>query len=95
MSQESRALAGMVGPVMFAFIIIILTLLQYDFMVELGWHPVRSSDVPWLSGLALGPLGWLQVANFVLFGFMLIVFTVGLHRGVARGEGVRASAPRC
>lgn len=85
MSQENKALAGMIGPAMFAFIIVVLTLVQYDFMVELGWHPIRSSDVPWPSGLALGPLGWLQVANFVLFGFMLITFAVGLHRGVARG----------
>jgi len=85
MLQENKALAGMIEPAMFALIIIILTLVQYDFMVELGWHPIRSSDVPWPSGLALGPLGWLQVANFVLFGFMLIAFAVGLHRGVARG----------
>ncbi len=85
MSQESKALAGMIGPAMFALIIVVLTLVQYDFMVELGWHPIRSSEVPWPSGLALGPLGWLQVANFVLFGFMLIAFAVGLHRAVARG----------
>jgi hypothetical protein len=75
----------MIGPAMFALIIVVLTLVQYDFMVELGWHPIRSSDVPWPSGLALGPLGWLQVANFVLFGFTLIAFAVGIHRGVARG----------
>lgn len=85
MSHENKALAGMIGPAMFGLIIVVLTLAQYDFMVELGWHPTRSSDVPWPSGLALGPLGWLQVANFVLFGSMLIAFAAGLHRGVARG----------
>lgn len=85
MPRESEALAGMIGPAMFALIIVVLTLVQYDFMVELGWHPIRSSDVPWPSGLALGPLGWVQVANFVLFGLMLVAFAVGLHRGVARG----------
>lgn len=85
MSQENKALAGMIGAAMFALIIVGLTLVQYDFMVELGWHPIRSSDVPWPSGLALGPLGWLQVANFVLFGFTLIAFAVGIHRRVARG----------
>ncbi len=71
MSQENKALAGMIGPAMFALIIVVLTLVQYDFMVQLGRHPIRRSDVPWPSGLALGPLGGLQVANFVLFGFML------------------------
>jgi hypothetical protein len=85
MSQENKALAGMIGPAMFALIVGVLTLMQYDFMVELGWHPVRSSDVPWPSGLALGPLGWLPVANFILFGFTLIAFAVGIHREVARG----------
>jgi hypothetical protein len=85
MSHEKGALAGMVGPAAFALVVVALTLVQYDFMVELGWHPVRSSDVPWPSGLALGPLGWLQVANFVLFGLTLIAFAVGLHRGVAHG----------
>jgi hypothetical protein len=85
MSQENKALAGIIGPAMFGLIVVVLTLVQYDFMVGLRWHPTRSSEVPWPSGLALGPLGWLQVANFVLFGFTLIAVAVGLHRGVARG----------
>ena len=75
----------MIGPATFTLTIVVLTLVQYDFMVGLGWHPTRSSDVPWPSGLALVPLGWLQVANFVNFGLMLIAFATGLHRGVARG----------
>jgi hypothetical protein len=85
MTQEKATLAGMIGPATFALVVVVLTLVQYDFMVGLGWHPVRSSDVPWPSGLALGPLGWLQDANFLLFGLTLIAFAVGLHRGVARG----------
>jgi hypothetical protein len=75
----------MVGPATFTLVVVLLTFVQYDFMAGLGWHPVRSSDVPWPSGLALGPLGWLQVANFVLFGLTLIAFAVGLHGGLARG----------
>jgi hypothetical protein len=82
LSQENKALAGMIGPAMFALIVVVLTLLQYGFMVGLGWDPLGVSDVPWPSGLALGPLGWLQVLNFVLFGLTLIIFAVGLHRGV-------------
>jgi hypothetical protein len=83
MSLKKQALAGMISPAMFALIIVVLTLLEYDFMVEIGWDPVGSSSVPWPSGLALGPYGWLQILNFVLFGLMLIVFAIGLHRGVA------------
>jgi hypothetical protein len=57
--------------------LVVLTLMQYDFMVETGW--------PWPSGLALGTWGWLQVLNFVFFGLTMIAFAVGLHRSVAVG----------
>jgi hypothetical protein len=82
-SERYAALAGMIGPVVFALIIMFLTVVQYDFMRELGWHPVESSAVPWPSGLALGPYGWLQVLNFVLFGLMVIAFALGLTRRVS------------
>lgn len=88
MSQKSRALAGIVAPVMFGAVIVVLTLAQYDHMLRLGWHPLRSSGVPWPSGLALGPFGWLHVANSVVFGTLLVIFALGLHRGVAGGSKV-------
>ena len=83
MSLRNAALAGMIGPAVFALVVVILTLAQYGFMVRIGWDPVGISEVPWPSGLALGPLGWLQVLNFIFFGLTLTVFAVGLHRGVA------------
>ena len=82
--------AGLVGvarPPLFGAVIALATLLQYDFRRGLGWHPVDASSVPYPSALALGPYGWLQVANFVLFGLLLLVFAVGLHRGVGDGRG--------
>jgi Protein of unknown function (DUF998) len=82
-SLRNAALAGMIGPALFALIAAVLTLAEYGFMVGLGWDPIGASDVPWPSALALGPLGWLQVLNFVFFGLTLIVFALGLHRGVA------------
>ena len=81
------ALAGVVGPPLFGAVIALATLLQYDFLRGLGWHPIDASPVPYPSALALGPYGWLQVANFVLFGLLLLVFAVGLHRGVGGGRG--------
>ncbi len=83
MSLRNAALAGMVGPAVFALVVVILTLAQYGFMVRIGWDPVGVSEVPWPSGLALGPLGWLQVLNFVFFGVTLTVFAIGLHRAVS------------
>lgn len=86
LTTRRAALAGMIGPALFGCLIILLTLLEYDFMRGLGWHPIRESDVPWPSGLALGPYGWLQVANFVLFGLLLIAFAIGLHREIRAGK---------
>jgi hypothetical protein len=85
------ALAGMVGPPLFAAVIVLATLLQYDFLRGLGWHPIDASPVPYPSALALGPYGWLQVANFVLFGLLLLVFAMGFHRGVEAGRAGRGA----
>ena len=75
-SPRNAALAGTVGPIVFALIAVVLTFAQYDFMRGLGWEPLGASDVPWPSGLALGPLGWLQVLNFAFFGLTLVLFAV-------------------
>ena len=95
MSERNGGLAGMIGPAMFALIVVVLTALQYDFMVGLGWDPVGASDVPFPSALALGPYGFLQVLNFVLFGVMLIVFAAGLRRGVAAEGRTSWAGPAC
>jgi hypothetical protein len=80
--------AGVIGPVVFGLTVAVLTFLEHGFLIGLGWDPVQTSDVPWPSALALGPYGWLQVANFVFFGLCLISFGFRLHRGVrANGRG--------
>jgi hypothetical protein len=83
LSLRSAALAGMIGAAVFAVVVVFLTFAQLGFMLGLGWKPLGASDVPWPSALALGPLGWLQVLNFAFFGITLIIFALGLHRGVA------------
>jgi uncharacterized protein DUF998 len=47
---------------------------------------------PW-SMLANGDHGWIQIANFVLTGLMVIAFAVGLRRSLNRGTAARW-APR-
>jgi hypothetical protein len=92
-SPRSAALAGMIGAAVFAVVVIFLTLAQYGYMVGLGWKPLGASDVPWPSALALGPLGWLQVLNFAFFGFTLILFALGLHRGVVSSGRLSWAGP--
>ena len=86
--------AGLIGPLVFGVIITMLTFLEYDFMIGLGWDPVHSSDVPWPSALALGPYGYFQVANFVFFGGCLISFGLGLQRGSGPAGEARGSVQR-
>jgi len=75
--------AGVIGPIVFGVMITILTFLEYDFLIGLGWDPIYSSAVPWPSALALGPYGYFQAANFVFFGVCLISFGLGV-RAVGR-----------
>ena len=84
-SPRNAALAGMVGPVLFASGLAMLTTLQYDYMLEIGWEPLKDPSGAWPSGLSLGPYGWMQDLNFALSGVLLAIFAVGLHRGI-RGD---------
>lgn len=73
----------MVGPALFALVVIGLTVAQYDSMIELGWRPIADPAGAWPSGLALGPYGWIQSLNFLVSGLLLVAFALGLHRGMA------------
>ena len=92
-SLRGAALAGMIGAAVFAVVVVFLTLAQLGFMLRLGWEPLGASAVPWPSALALGPLGWLQVLNFAFFGLTLIIFALGLHRGVTSSGRLSWAAP--
>ncbi len=88
-AARRAALAGMIAPILFAVVVVVLTIVQYRFLRGLGWNPVQDSDVPWPSALALGPYGWLQVGNFVLSGLLLMAFAVGLNMGITGAWWVR------
>jgi hypothetical protein len=51
------AMAGMIGPALFGSVLLVLTVIEYDFMRSLGWEPLSVTTVVWPSGLALGPYG--------------------------------------
>ena len=86
MAARAGALAGVVGPVLFAVTVLVLSVIQYHFMLEIGWRPLADPAGAWPSGLALGPYGWVQILNFVLSGILLMVFAAGLHLGTKRGS---------
>ena len=81
------AFAGMVGPVLFGTILVVLTTVQYDFMVDIGWRPLEDPAGAWPSGLTLGPYGWAQVLNFIVSGLLLTLLAVGLHLEATSGRG--------
>jgi hypothetical protein len=84
---KAAVIAGMIGPALFATLLLALSALEYDFMLGIGWRPVANPAGAWPSGLALGPYGTAQVANFVVSGLLLAFFALGLHLGATNGCG--------
>jgi hypothetical membrane protein len=85
----AAAIAGVAGPVLFASVLVALTIFQYDFMLGIGWRPLADPAGAWPSGLALGPYGWVQTSNLVVSGLLLVIFAAGLHLGITSGRGSR------
>ena len=75
---------GIIGPILFASVATLLTILKYDFLRSIGWHPINDPTFDWPSGLALGDYGWVMTATFLLSGFMLAVFASGLRLSLPR-----------
>src|SRR5579883_972459 len=75
-SDRSLALAGVVGPILFWAVLVILGQSQF------AYNPYASD----ISLLALGTSGWIQTVNFVVFGLLSAAFQIGLQRAVAPGH---------
>ena len=80
-----RTLAGLgvAGPLLFAAVVLILDIVQYDYLVASGDHPWTTSPV---SVNALGPYGWIQIVNFGVLGLSVIALAVAAHRGIRGGS---------
>jgi len=78
------ARVGLIGPVLFGAVVAILTVLKYDFLLSLGWHPLKAPTFDWPSGLALGSFGWIMTATFIVSGLMMAVFASGLRLSLPR-----------
>jgi hypothetical protein len=61
----------LIGPLLFAVVVITLTLVQYDFLRGLGWDPINDPTYDWPSGIALGPYGWIMTLTFITSGALI------------------------
>ena len=64
----------LIGPVLFAAVLATLTIVKYDFLLSLGWHPINDPTFDWPSGLALGRFGWIMTTTFILTGLIMSLF---------------------
>src|SRR5438876_3098666 len=86
------ALAGMIGPVLFGSVLLVLPVVEYDFMRTRGWGPLSVATVVWPSGLALGPYGYVMTAAFLVNGLLVVVFALGLGQTLPGTTASRAAA---
>ncbi len=77
--RKVAAVAGVAGPVLFAAVVVSLSIMQYPFMRSLGWDPIMRPTFDWPSGLALGPLGWIMTITFLVCGALMSAFAWGLR----------------
>lgn len=71
--------AGILGPALF------VTVFTIEGWIRPGYEPLKT----FVSALSLGPRGWIQIANFLVFGFLLFLFTRGVAAEFQTGKGAR------
>ena len=82
----------LIGPVLFAVVLAALTVIEYDFLLSLGWHPIHDPTFDWPSGLALGKFGWVMTATFIVSGLIMTVFAVRLFLDLKRSRASKLGA---
>ena len=68
LTMEHRRLAswaGIIAPALF------VTVFTIEGWLRPGYDPLKT----YVSALSLGPRGWIQMVNFLLFGALLFIFT--------------------
>jgi hypothetical protein len=72
--------AGMIGSVLFVAVFTIEGLLRPNYNA-LGMY---------VSELSLGPRGWIQIANFIVWGLLFLIFTCGVANEFQAGKASKA-----
>ena len=73
------AWAGIVGPALFVAVFTI------EGWLRPGYNPLST----YVSALSLGPRGWIQIANFLVFGLLLFGFARGVASEFQSGKASR------
>jgi hypothetical protein len=71
--------AGVIAPVLF------VTTFLAEGWLRPGYDPLST----FVSALSLGPRGWIQIVNFIVFGTLLLVFTRGVAAEFPTGKASR------
>src|SRR5436309_11515915 len=69
--------AGVVGPLLFIAVFLL------EGATRPGYNPWRM----YVSQLATGPGGWVQVVNFLVCGTLVIAFAIGMRMAIAGTRG--------
>ncbi len=77
--RKLSAWAGILAPLIFVGVFTLEGALRN------GYDPLRMH----ISALSLGERGWVQIANFVVLGLLLLIFTLGLAKAFPTGKAAR------
>jgi hypothetical protein len=73
------AWAGIIGPALFVAV----------FLVEGAIRPGYNPLAEFVSALSLGPRGWIQITNFIIFGLLLFAFSRAVAAEFPSGKASR------
>ena len=79
-TRRTSAVAGLLVAPVFVGIIILLTLIERDFLSSLGWSLTGNNEVPYPSATARGDFGFLQELNYAAAAALGGTFAVGFRR---------------
>lgn len=74
---RTALLLGVLAPPVFILV----------FLVDGLIHPAYNPVTDFVSELSRGELGWLQIANFLVFGAAILVFAAAIRWGAPRRAG--------
>jgi hypothetical membrane protein len=80
LQHKLAAWAGMIGSVLF---VVVFTI---EGWLRPGYNPLRM----YVSDLSLGPRGWIQMVNFIIWGLLFLIFTRGVANEFKEGKASKA-----